>query len=242
MGAALLLHGSAAQHEAESPLCIDVDGPLQIQFIEANRVLDGLRAALLGYREMNLAILEPVIGHVIDRAVSQIELRQAAPLSVIALGRISVRWRCALTSWAIVRRIGSKTIPIPIGRRPVAVESPAPIIGTPVRPPKGIESTSKPVKGRAKEHLMVKNVSPLMLRVESVDACPRRSRTGKASRPQHRCMRSSRSKYVRRAPGAPTAEMAAACIPATAYVASAHVAATALGQCNRSSNAGESQC
>jgi hypothetical protein len=47
---------------------------------------------------------------------------------------------------------------------------------------------SKPVKGRTKEHVMVKNVSPVMLRVESVDARPRRRGTGKAPRLQHRCV------------------------------------------------------
>jgi hypothetical protein len=45
---------------------------------------------------------------------------------------------------------------------------------------------------------------------------------------------------MRRAHVSYTAEVAAAHEPATTYVASAHVAATMLGQCNRSLNAGES--
>jgi hypothetical protein len=46
---------------------------------------------------------------------------------------------------------------------------------------------------------------------------------------------------MRRAHVSPTAEVAAAHVRATTYVATAtHVAATVLGQCNRSLNSGES--
>jgi hypothetical protein len=103
---------------------------------------------------------------------------------------------------------------------------------------------SKPVKRRAKEHVMVKNVSRVMLRMDCADARPCRRWTGKAPRSQHRCMCRSRRKYMRRAHVSPTAEVATPHEPSTAYVtyASPHVAAaTVLRQCNRSLNAGQSQ-
>ena len=103
---------------------------------------------------------------------------------------------------------------------------------------------SKPVKRRAKEHVMVKNVSRVMLRRDCADARPCRRWTGKAPRSQHRCMCRSRRKYMRRAHVSPTAGVATPHEPSTAYVASAspHVAAaTVLRQCNRSLNAVQSQ-
>jgi hypothetical protein len=108
---------------------------------------------------------------------------------------------------------------------------------------------SKPVKRRPKEHVMVKNVSRVILRMDCADARPCRRWTGKAPRSQRRCMCHSRRKYMRRAHASPTAEVPTAEVatphePTTAYVASAsaHVAAaTVLRQCNRSLNAGQSQ-
>jgi len=69
----LLFQRLVAQHEPEPSLRSHIDGLLQIQFVETNHVLDRFRATLFKHREMNLAVHEAIIGHVIHRAVFQIE-------------------------------------------------------------------------------------------------------------------------------------------------------------------------
>jgi len=144
----------------------------------------------------------------------------------------------------VVRLIGSKTRPPPPKTRPppqgrpsVAVESPAPIGGTPVRPPKRVESTPKPVKAWAKEHAPMNEARLPLSKAGVADACPyRRRRTPRAP---DRCRRGSRSKSTRRGPVSPTAEVAAAtahvAATAAAHVAAtaAHVAATTTTLCQR---------
>jgi len=71
----ILFRRLVAQHEAEPSTRSHIDGLLQIQFVEANHLLDRFRASLIDDHEMYLAVHEPIIGHVIHRAVFQVELR-----------------------------------------------------------------------------------------------------------------------------------------------------------------------
>jgi hypothetical protein len=50
-------------------LRINIDGSLQIQFVEANHLLDRFRASLVDHSEMYLAVHEPLVGHVVHRAI-----------------------------------------------------------------------------------------------------------------------------------------------------------------------------
>ena len=155
----ILLHRLVAHHHPESSTRIHIDGCLQIQVFDAKHVFD----EAIPCPEVNLAVLEPVIGHVIGRAVFQIKLDQVERLSLIAVGRTRVGGRGVLSPRVVVRLIDSETIPIGKGRPGVAVESPAPIIRTPVRPPSVIEPMPKPVKARSKEHAMVTDVRRVRL-------------------------------------------------------------------------------
>ena len=75
-----LLQGLIAQDKTETPPRGHINSPLQIQLAEINCVFDPIRAGFLDRREVQLVVDEPVVGHVEDRAVLQIELRQfAAP-------------------------------------------------------------------------------------------------------------------------------------------------------------------
>src|ERR1700722_18254497 len=57
----ILLPGFVAHHHSEPPPRIDVDGSLQIQFVEWNRMLDGSIVTILNQSEMYVAVHEPVV-------------------------------------------------------------------------------------------------------------------------------------------------------------------------------------
>ena len=103
-----LFRGFVAQHELKPAPRIHIDGCLQIQVFDAKHVFDGAIAC----PEVNLIVLEPVIGHVIGRAVFQTKLDQVERLSVIAVGRTCVGGRDVLSPRVLVRLIDSETIPI----------------------------------------------------------------------------------------------------------------------------------
>ena len=102
----ILLHGFVPQDETETPLRVHIDGLLQIQLAEIDRMLDPFRAALVDGRKVELVVHEPVVGHVVDGAILQIESRQLAAPSAINVDGQSV---------AIVSPAPVRTVPPPYG-------------------------------------------------------------------------------------------------------------------------------
>src|ERR1700739_3736358 len=103
---------------------------------------------------MDLAVAQPVVGDVIDRAVFQIEL---GPLPAL-LSAVQVRRRRRVFRRSDVRRdiwgnVASEAVII-IGsiRNGIAAEPPAPE-GSAAWPPEGVESVSRPIakKGPAEK-------------------------------------------------------------------------------------------
>ena len=70
----ILLEGLVAHHNSESVARIHIDGSLCVQIVESDHLLDGFRAGLIEHGEMYLVVDEPVVVHVIHRAVLQTEL------------------------------------------------------------------------------------------------------------------------------------------------------------------------
>lgn len=65
----ILLDGLVAQDETEAALRVHVDGPLQIELVEVDRMLDDFGAAFLDGFEVELGVHEPIIGNVIGGAI-----------------------------------------------------------------------------------------------------------------------------------------------------------------------------
>lgn len=65
----ILVEWLVSELETESPLSIHVDRLLQIEFVEGNHLLDRLRPIFFNHHEVELAIDDPVVGHVENRSV-----------------------------------------------------------------------------------------------------------------------------------------------------------------------------
>ena len=129
----VLLDGLVAKDKAETTLPGNVDGSLEIEFLEGNDVLDGF--TLFEDGVMQLVVDEPVIGDVQDRAVLEIELGKIRSLFAIAVGVLRILV-CGGRGGVVVRSIGierdgvvsQSIIPEEITRwpSPAGVESPTP--------------------------------------------------------------------------------------------------------------------
>lgn len=65
----VLLERLVAEDEPKSPGAVRINGLLQVQFVEGNRMLGRFRADLFNGCEMKLAVDDPVICHIEYRAI-----------------------------------------------------------------------------------------------------------------------------------------------------------------------------
>src|SRR5215471_6676978 len=181
MIAHILLQALVAHYDAKSSARVHIDGFLQIQLVQGNYLLGGLRSTLLNGNEMYLAVHEPIVGHAICRAVFQIE-----PHQVAILRDVDVRWIfIGGRDYVILRNIC-----IGRERHTATVKSPTPI-RTVVRPTSVIEpppAGPEQEKPWAEEHAVTKTVNGALVKVESMQLGSRWRLTGKNGGPRNRCM------------------------------------------------------
>ena len=122
----ILFVGCVAQDEAKPSRCIGIDGLLQIEFIERNRVLDRFLPDRFNHLEMKLVVDYPVVGYVQNCAVFQIKLREVLSFAAVdihrRLGHLgNIVDRAGSRNRGLAERPRPKQFTI---RRPAGIESP----------------------------------------------------------------------------------------------------------------------